>query len=148
MTIELNFGQVRLANGTVSDVAKELTLSGLEGPSAEDIELEHLAEVALQADFAAKEAADRQKAAKDALKKALEARGKLNQDTKAIGVVRTIIKKTRKFDPTLAKQLLTEEEIARYSDINAALVKANVAPNVYEMFQADQGYSLELKVAD
>lgn len=148
MTIELNFGQARLADGTLSDAAKELSLTGLEAPSAADIELEHLAEVALQADLAAKEAADRQKAAKDALKKALQDRGLLKQDTRAVGVVRTIIKQTRRFSPALAKQLLTEEEITRYSDISSALVKANVAPNVYEMFQEDQGYSLELKVAD
>lgn len=145
MTIELNFGQARLADGTVTDITKELALSA---PSAADIELEHLAEEALQADIAAKEAARVQESTKAAFKKALEARGQLNQDTRAVGVVRTIIKKTRKFDPALAKQLLTAEEIAEYSDISAAKVKANVAPKVYEMLQADQGYSLELKIAD
>jgi hypothetical protein len=147
MTIELNYGQVRLADGTVSDVAKELSLMSTD-KSAADIELEHLAEEALKADLEAKEAADRQKAAKDAFKKALQDRGMLASDTKAVGPVRTIIKKTRRFSKTLAKQLLTPEEVAKYSDIDSALVKANVAPNVYEMFQEDQGFSLELKVAD
>lgn len=146
MTIELNFGQVRLADGSVSDVHKELEL--MSAPSAADIELEHLAEAALQADMAFKEAERLKDSSKAAFKKALEARGLLKQDTRAVGVVRTIIKKTRRFDPALAKQLLTAEEVAKYSDISSALVKANVAPAVYEMFQADQGYSLELKVAD
>lgn len=146
MTIELNFGQVRLADGTVTDVHKELEL--MTPPSAADIELEHLAEEALEADIAFKEAERKKDSTKAAFKKALEARGQLKQDTRAVGVVRTIIKKTRRFDPALAKQLLTPEEIAKYSDISSALVKANVAPKVYEMFQADQGYSLELKVAD
>lgn len=146
MTIELNFGQVRLADGTVTDVHKELEL--MSAPSAADIELEHLAEEALEADIAFKEAERKKDSTKAAFKKALEARGQLKQDTRAVGVVRTIIKRTRRFDPALAKQLLTAEEIAKYSDISSALVKANVAPKVYEMFQADQGYSLELKVAD
>lgn len=145
MTIELNFGQVRLADGTVSDIAKELALSA---PSAAQIELEHLAEEALEADIAFKEAERKKDSAKAALKKALQENGLLHPDNKNVGVVRTIIKQTRRFDPALAKQLLTEEEIARYSDISSAKVKANVPPAVYEMFQADQGYSLELKVAD
>lgn len=131
MTIELNFDQI---------IAQART-----NPN---IELEHLAEAALQADIAFKEAERVKDSTKAAFKKALEARGQLNQDTRAVGVVRTVIKRLRRFDPNLAKQLLTAEEVARYSDISSALVKANVAPNVYEMFQADQGYSLELKVAD
>ena len=146
MTIELNFGQVRLADGTVSDVAKELEL--MSSPSAAEIELEHLAEAALQADIEFKEAEIKKDSAKAAFKKALEARGQLNPDNKNVGVVRTIIKRMRRFDPALAKQLLTAEEIAKYSDISSALVKANVAPSVYEMFQKDSGYSLEVKVAD
>lgn len=151
MTIELNFGQVRLADGTVSDVAKEIALIATAQPAPAtdvDVELEALAEAALMADMEFKDAETKQKSAKDAFKKALADRGLLKQDTKAVGVVRTIIKKTRRFDPNLAKQLLSAEEIAKYSDISSALVKANVAPNVYEMFQADQGFSLELKVAD
>lgn len=111
-----------------------------------DAWLEALAEEALEADLAAKEAVARQASTKAALKKALEDAGKLDGDTKAVGVVRTIIKRTRRFDAALAKELLTPEEVAKYSDISGALVKANVAPSVYEMMQADTGYSLELKV--
>ncbi len=113
-----------------------------------NVELERLAEAALIADINAKEAAEVQKSAKEALKKALEARGMLNSDTKAVGVVRTIVKQVRRFDKSLASDLLTAEEIAKYSSIDSALVKANVAPNVYEMFQKDYGYSLEVKVGD
>lgn len=108
--------------------------------------LEALAEVALQADIDAKAAVAKQESAKKALKEALQAAGKLDQDTKAVGVVRTIIKRVRRFDPKLAEQLLTPEEIAKYSAISGALVKQNVAPSAYELMQADQGYSLELKV--
>ena len=122
------------------------TLADLKAEHAAERELELLAEEALEADLAAKEAIVRQASTKAALKKALEEAGKLDGDTKAIGVVRTIIKRTRRFDPALAKQLLNAEEIAKYSDISGALVKQNVAPAVYEMMQADQGFSLELKV--
>lgn len=111
-----------------------------------DTWLELLAEEALEADIEFKAAEARKDSAKKALKEALEAAGKLDQDTKAIGVVRTIIKKTRRFSADLAEQLLTPEEIAAYSSINSAKVKANVAPAVYELLQADTGYSLEVKV--
>ena len=113
-----------------------------------DTELERLAEAALVADMNFKEAETAKNDAKAAFKKALEARGALNPDTKAVGVVRTIVKRMRRFDKSLASQLLTAEEIAKYSTIDSAVVKANVAPNVYEMFQKDSGYSLEVKVAD
>lgn len=127
-----------------------ITLSYAEAPAQTDAdtELERLAEAALVADMEAKEAAEKQKAAKDAFKKALEARGQLNPDTKGIGVVRCIIKKTRRFDKALAEQLLTPDEVAKYSSIDSALVKANVAPSAYELMQKDFGYSLEVKVAD
>lgn len=111
-----------------------------------DAWLELLAEEALEADAAFKEAKTKAESTKAAFKKALEDAGKLDGDTKAVGVVRTIIKRTRRFDPALAKQLLTPEEVAQYSDISGALVKANVAPAAYELMQADTGFSLELKV--
>lgn len=111
-----------------------------------DLALEALAEEALEADIEFKAAEARKDSAKKALKEALEAAGKLDQDTKAIGVVRTIIKRTRRFDAKLAEQLLTPEEIAAYSSVNSAKVKANVAPSAYELMQADLGWSLEVKV--
>jgi len=116
------------------------------GTPSDDAELERLAEEALEADIAAKDAVAKQTSTKAALKKALEEAGKLDSDTKAVGVVRTIIKRVRRFDAKLAEELLTPEEVAKYSAISSALVKANVAPTVYEMMQADQGFSLELKV--
>lgn len=112
----------------------------------QDSMLEELAEAALEADIAAKAAIATQESAKKAFKEALEAAGKLDQDTKAVGVVRTIIKRVRRFDPKLAEQLLTPEEIAAYSAISGAKVKQNVAPAAYELMQADQGFSLELRV--
>lgn len=111
-----------------------------------DSMLEELAEEALEADQAAKDAVARQASTKAALKKALEEAGQLDPDTKAVGVVRTIIKRVRRFSKDLAEELLTPEEVAQYSSIDSAKVKANVAPTVYEMMQADQGFSLELKV--
>lgn len=123
----------------------KLTLATPPTPNP-DAWLELLAEEALEADIAAKEAVAKQASTKAALKKALEEAGKLNGDTKAVGIVRTIIKRTRRFDASLAKELLTPEEVAKYSDISGSLVKANVAPAVYELMQADQGFSLELKV--
>lgn len=112
----------------------------------QDAMLEELAEEALEADIEFKAAEARKDSAKKALKDALEKAGKLDQDTKAIGVVRTIIKKTRRFSAELAEQLLTPEEIAKYSSVNSAKVKANVAPAAYELMQADLGWSLEVKV--
>jgi hypothetical protein len=124
----------------------KLTLSGKTKQELVDAELEALAEAALEADIAAKAAVAKQESAKKAFKEALEKAGKLDGDTKAVGVVRTIIKRTRRFDSKLAEQLLTSEEIAKYSAISGALVKANVAPAAYELMQADTGFSLELKV--
>ena len=119
-------------------------------PEITDAELEILAERALNADIAAKEAAEAQKTAKEAFKKALEERGQLNGDYKGIGVVRTIIKNVRRWDEKRAMQLLTPEEVERYSTkkLDSALVKRNVTPDTFELMQADYGYSLEVKVAD
>lgn len=113
-----------------------------------DSELEQLADAALLADLKAKEAAEEQKSAKEAFKKALEARGALGPNTRAVGHVRTIIKPSRRFSASLAKELLSEAEVEKYSvtTLDSALVKRNVAPDVYELMQADFGFSLEVKV--
>lgn len=116
--------------------------------SETSIDLEHLAESALRADMAAKEATERAKELKDQLKEALDKAGKLNGDTKAIGNARTVIKQVRRFDAKLAAELLTPEEAAKYSKIDGTLVKKNVTPDTYELMQRDFGYSLELKVND
>jgi hypothetical protein len=119
-------------------------------PTVTDEELEQLALDALTADISAKEAAERQKVAKDAFKKALEERGQLNGDYKGVGVVRTIIKPSRRFDAALAKTLLTEEEIEKFSTktLDSKLIQRNVSPDVYELMQKSSGWSLEVKVAD
>lgn len=111
-----------------------------------DTELERLAEAALIADINAKEAAEVQKSAKEALKKALEARGQFNPDFKGIGAVRTVIKTVSRFDPAKAVELLTPEEIAQCSALSGTLVKQNVAPAVYSLMQSPGTTSLELKV--
>lgn len=134
-----------LALNTSTSSAPSLTLVQPARPY-QDALLEELAEEALEADIAAKEAIARQASTKAAFKEALLAAGKLDGDTKAVGVVRTIIKKTRRFSKELAEQLLTPEEVAQYSSIDGAKVKANVAPAAYELMQADTGYSLEVKV--
>jgi hypothetical protein len=130
---------------TLNTAASHSTKLDLPTPNP-DAWLEALAEEALEADMAAKDAVALQASTKAALKKALEEAGKLDQDTKAVGVVRTIIKRVRRFSKDLAEELLTPDEVAQYSSIDSAKVKANVAPSVYEMMQADQGFSLELKV--
>lgn len=117
-------------------------------PEIADAELEHLAELALEADMEAKAAAEKQKAAKEAFKKALEVRNALNQNTRNVGIVRTVIKNVRRWDEKKAKELLNADEIERYSvsKLDSALVKRNVTPDTYELMQADFGYSLEVKV--
>jgi hypothetical protein len=135
-----------LSLNTGTSAPTKLTLSGKTKEELIEAELEALAEAALEADIAAKAAVAKQESAKKAFKEALEKAGKLDGDTKAVGVVRTIIKRTRRFDPKLAEQLLTPEEVAKYSAISGTLVKQNVAPAAYELMQADTGFSLELKV--
>ena len=112
--------------------------------------LELLAEAAYEADRVAKAAKDRADELKADLKMALEQAGKLNPDTKGIGVIRTIIKPSVRFDASLAKQLLTPAEVEKYSvkALDSKLVKANVTPDSYALMQKSFGYSLELKVSD
>jgi len=113
--------------------------------------LEQLAEDALRADLQAKQAADKAKDLKDRLKAALDAEGRLNEDMKGIGNVRTVVKHVRRFDESMAKQALTDEEIEKYSvqKLDSNLLKQNYSPKIYsELFSKDYGWSLELKVAD
>lgn len=112
--------------------------------------LEALAEAAYQADRAFKQAKERAEQIKGDLKQALEQRGKLHGDTKGIGVIHTVIKPSRRFDPSLAEQLLKPEEIEKYSTLtlDSAKVKANVTPDTYELMQKQSGWSLELKAGD
>lgn len=114
------------------------------------IDLEHLAESALRADMAAKEATDKADELKTQFKEALAKTGKLNGDTKAVGNARTVISPNRRFSQKLAKELLTEDEIAKYSKtvIDPDLVKANVSPDVFALMQDDNGWKLGLKVND
>lgn len=113
-------------------------------------ELEAEAEAAFLLDAQAKELSERAKSAKEALKAKLDKRGLLNGDTKAVGHIRTVIKQVRRFDEALAKSLLTPAEVEKYSvsKLDSVIVKRNVTPDVFEMFQKDFGHSLELKVLE
>jgi hypothetical protein len=125
-----------------------LTLSTAPAPSTVNDRLEELAHAALVADIDFKEAKAKAESTKAAFRKALEEANQLTPDFKGIGAVRTVIKEVRKFDPAKAVQLLTPEEIQQCSALSGALVKANVAPTVYELMQSQGTTSLELKVAD
>lgn len=115
-----------------------------------DAALELEAEQAFLLDAQAKELAEQAKSAKEALKAKLEKRGLLNGDTKALGNIRTVIKQVRRFDENLAKSLLTPAEVEKYSvaKLDSVIVKRNVSPDVFEMFQKDFGHSLELRVLE
>jgi len=134
-----------MALNTGTSAPAKLSLSGKTKEELLEAELEALAEEALEADMEFKAAEAKKDAAKKRLKDALEKAGKLDKDTKAIGVVRTIIKETKRFDPELAKAQLTKKLIAECSTISGTLVKAKVTPAQYEAMQSPQGYSLELK---
>ena len=111
-------------------------------------DLEALAETALMADLAFKEAKEKAESTKAAFKKALEDAGKLNPDFKGIGIVRTVIKEVNRFDPKKAVELLNESEIRECSALSGTLVKQNVAPSVYALMQSPGTTSLELKVGE
>lgn len=111
-------------------------------------ELEALAETALMADLAFKEAKEKAESTKAAFKKALEDAGKLNSDFKGVGIVRTVIKEVNKFDPKKAVELLNEAEIRECSALSGTLVKQNVAPSVYALMQSPGTTSLELRLTD
>lgn len=111
-------------------------------------ELERLAELALTADIRAKDAAAEAKSATEAFKKALEAANMLDGDTKAVGVVRTVIYPTKRFDETLARSLMSQKLQKECSKtvLDTKLVQAKVSPEQYEAFQAVSGWTMKLSV--
>ena len=111
-------------------------------------DLDALAEQALADDMALKEVTAKAKASKDKFKKALDEQGLLNPDFKGTDLVRVIVKAPMVFDPKKALAILTPAEIAKYSAISGALVKANLSPNDYAVLQSPGSISVTLQVAD
>jgi hypothetical protein len=113
-----------------------------------DVILEGLAEAALEAQRKAKEAEEEAKAATDAFRSALEEVGKLDADTKAVGIVRTTIYPTKRFNETLARSLMTKklQKECEKTVLDSAAVKRHVSPVDYERMQVTTGWTLKLSV--
>jgi DNA-binding protein H-NS len=113
-----------------------------------DVVLELLAEAALEAQQKAKQADEEAKAATDAFRQALEAAGKLNEDTKAVGIVRTTLYPTRRFSEDLARSIMTKK-LAKECEktvLDSNAVKRNVSPADYERMQSVTGWTMKLSV--
>jgi predicted urease superfamily metal-dependent hydrolase len=111
-------------------------------------ELEALAELALELQMKAKQADEEAKAATDAFRQALEAAGKLNEDTKAVGIVRTTLYPTRRFSEDLARSIMTKK-LAKECEktvLDSNAVKRNVSPADYERMQSVTGWTMKLSV--
>ena len=112
--------------------------------------LEKLALAALQADVELKEAKRVAEERKNALIKALEASGKWNTNTKAIGNVRTKIQNNRYFDIETAEKIAGEEAVkkATVEVTDAKILKAFMTPNDVEaaMKPYKNPYKLSLEV--
>lgn len=115
-----------------------------------DAELEVLAEKALVSSQKLKAAELQAKSDADALKKALEKAGKLKEDTKAIGPVRTTIFPTKRFNEELFRAAASKrlQKECEKVTIDSALVKAKVSPDQYASFQKTSGWTLKVDVAD
>jgi DNA-binding protein H-NS len=114
----------------------------------DEMRLELLAEAALMAQQKAKEAEEAAKAATDAFRQALEAAGKLNEDTKAVGIVRTTLYPTRRFSEDLARSIMTKK-LAKECEktvLDSNAVKRNVSPADYERMQSVTGWTMKLSV--
>lgn len=113
-----------------------------------DTELEMLAEAALAAQQREKDAALEAKSATAAFREALDAAGKLNADNKAVGIVRTVIYPTKRFDEETARGLMTKklQKECEKTVLDSAKVKANVAPAVYESMQVTSGMTLKISL--
>ena len=159
-TLDKKTGTVTMPNGktfnpytneNVDNLSlEELRVYNLERPPVDDTEaeLEALAEAALAAQQAEKAATLAAKSATDAFRKALEAAGKLNADNKAVGIVRTVIYPTKRFDETTARAVMTKK-LAKECEktvLDTAKVKANVSPADYERMQITTGFTLKLSL--
>ena len=111
--------------------------------------LEKLALAALQADVELKEAKRVADERKRALIKALEASGKWNPDTKAVGPVRLKITNNRFFDIETAEKIAGEEAVkkATVEVTDAKILKAMMTQNDIEsaMKSYDNPYKLGLE---
>lgn len=114
--------------------------------TAVEVDLDNLAAVALSDDMALTEATRVAKSSKDRLKKALEDQGLLNSDFKGTDLVHCTITEPMVFDPKKAMELLTPEEIAKYSALSGSLVKNNLAPAAYELLRSPGTKTLKLSV--
>lgn len=96
-------------------------------PSAK---LEALALKALRADIAAKKAVEEAKEAKLDFMVQAEQEGMLNQDTHAVGVVRTTISANRYFDLDTAIELVTEQDVleSTVEVVDEKLLKEHMTP--------------------
>ena len=124
-------------------------LETLDAPSlAADDQLELLAEAALAAQKREKDATLEAKSATAAFREALEAAGKLNADNKAVGIVRTVIYPTKRFDEETARSLMTKklQKECEKTVLDTAKVKANVSPADYEKFQVTTGMTLKISL--
>jgi hypothetical protein len=113
-----------------------------------EAQLELLAEQALDAQQEEKEAALKAKSATEAFRKALDAAGKLNADNKAVGIVRTVIYPTKRFDEATARTVMTKK-LAKECEktvLDSAKVKANLAPADYEKCQVTTGMTLKISL--
>jgi CRISPR/Cas system-associated protein Csm6 len=117
-------------------------------PAVSENLLELLAEQALEAQQEADKAATAAKAATEKFRKALEAAGKLDADTKVVGIVRTTIFPTARFNEDLARGLLTKklQKECEKTVLDSALVKAKVSPEQYKQMQAVTGMTLKLSI--
>lgn len=123
---------------------------GTDDPALTEAELEVLAEKALKSSQKLAAAELQAKSDAEALKKALDKAGKLTEDTKAVGPVRTVIYPTVRFNEALAREGMTKklQKECEKVVLDSALVRAKVTPEQYKSFQKASGWTLKLSVAD
>jgi len=116
--------------------------------SLADAKLELLAEQALEAQQEVKAAETKAKSATDAFRNALAEAGKLDKDTHAVGIVRTTIFPTKRFDEATARGVMTKklQKECEKTVLDSAKVKANVSPADYEKMQITTGMTLKLSI--
>ena len=129
--------------------ALKLTISD-DSAIMEDAELEALAERALRSAQKLAAAELQAKSDSDALKKALEKAGRLTEDNKNVGPVRTVIYPTVRFNEALAREGMSKklQKECEKVTLDSNLVKAKVTPEQYKSFQKASGWTLKLSVAD
>lgn len=110
-------------------------------------DIETLAQKALDADIAAKEAKERADEAKALLIEALKAEDMFNTSTKAVGNVRSKITPNRFFDADAAFESLPKalQKQVMVTKPDANLIKANLTPIQKEQFMKD--YAVPFKVS-